>query len=98
GWVGAPCRGLALVQLGVPFGGRRSCLAALARWPGRPAGQLAAVGQQAADGSGIGSHAPIGGARATVWFGRLGANGGEALGLAVDDPAPRPATETTARR
>jgi len=98
GWAGAPSRGLALVQLGLPFGWRRGCLAAFAPWAGCPAGQLATVGQQATDGSGIGSHAPVGGERPTVRFGRLGANGGEALGLAVNDPAPRPATETTRRR
>src|SRR5712692_5099845 len=44
------------------------------------------------------SHAPVGGAGPSVRLGRLGASAGAAFGLAVNDPAPRSATETTNRR
>jgi hypothetical protein len=51
-------------------------------------------GEQGADRSRIGGHAPTGGTRPSLRLGRLGGRGGKATGLAVDDPATWPAAET----
>ena len=91
-------RRLALVELGLPTGGRRGGGAAIASLADRRAGELVAGGEQAPIRSGIGSPASIRVAGPALRLGGLGARHCAAFGLAGDDSPTRPAAEAASRR